>query len=51
MIHEETKEQITQWPKKVQKDNQRATKDTHKAKDRVKQTTLKSRVNLCDPYE
>ena len=30
-------EQTTQWPnEKVQKDNQRSTKQTYKAKDRVK---------------
>ena len=30
------KEQVTQWPKeKVQKDKQRSTKHTHKAKDRL----------------
>ena len=28
--------QATQWPnEKVQKDNQRSTKDTHKTKDRI----------------
>jgi len=37
------KEQITQWPKeKVQKDKQRSTKHTHKTKDRVTRTTLKT---------
>ena len=35
-------EQTTQWPKeKVQKDKQRSTKHTHKAKDRVTRTPLK----------
>ena len=32
-----SKEQTTQWPnEKVQNDNQRSTKQTYKAKDRVK---------------
>jgi len=36
-------EQTTQWPKeKVQKDKQLSTKDTHKTKDRVKRTPLKT---------
>ena len=36
-------EQKTQWPKeKVQKDKQRSTKHTHKTKDRVTQTSLKT---------
>ena len=36
-------EQTTQWPKeKVQKDKQRSTKHTHKTKDRVTQTPLKT---------
>jgi hypothetical protein len=36
-------EQTTQWPKKkVQKDKQRTTKHTHKTKDRVTQTPLKT---------
>jgi hypothetical protein len=36
-------EQTTQWPKeKVQKDKERSTKHTHKTKDRVTQTTLKT---------
>jgi hypothetical protein len=36
-------EQSTQWPKeKVQKDKERSTKHTHKTKDRVTQTTLKT---------
>ena len=35
-------EQTTQWSKeKVQKDKQRSTKHTHKAKDRVTRTPLK----------
>jgi hypothetical protein len=39
--------QTTQWSKeKVQKDKQRSTKHTHKTKDRVTQTSLKSRVSL-----
>jgi hypothetical protein len=37
------KEQTTQWPKeKVQKDKQRSTKHTYKAKDRVTRTPLKT---------
>ena len=36
-------EQTTQWPKeKVQKDRQRSTKNTHKTKDRVTRTPLKT---------
>jgi hypothetical protein len=36
-------EQTTQWPKeKVQKDKQRSTKHTHKTKDRVPKTPLKT---------
>ena len=36
-------ELTTQWPKeKVQKDKQRSTKHTHKTKDRVTQTPLKT---------
>jgi hypothetical protein len=36
-------EQTTQWPKKkVQKEKQRSTKHTHKIKDRVTRTPLKS---------
>jgi hypothetical protein len=35
--------QTTQWPKvKVQKDKQRSTKHTYKAKDRVTRTSLKT---------
>ncbi len=35
--------QTTQWPKeKVQKDKQRSTKHTYKAKDRVTRTPLKT---------
>ena len=35
--------QTTQWPKdKVQKDKQRSTKHTHKTKDRVTRTPLKT---------
>jgi len=35
--------QTTQWPKeKVQKDKQRSTKHTHKTKDRVTRTSLKT---------
>jgi len=49
-------EQSTQWPKeKGQKDKQRSTKHTHKSKDRVTRTPLKTggelrcseRVFLC----
>jgi len=36
-------EQAIQWPKeKVQKDNQRSTKHTHKTKDRATRTPLKT---------
>jgi hypothetical protein len=36
-------EQTTQWPKeKVQKDKRRSTKHTHKTKDRVTRTPLKT---------
>jgi hypothetical protein len=36
--------QTPQWPKeKEQKDKQRSTKDTHKTKDRVTRTPLKTR--------
>ena len=36
-------EQATQWPQeKVQKDKQRSTKHTHKTKDRVTRTPLKT---------
>ena len=36
-------EQTTQWPKeKGQKDKQRSTKHTHKTKDRVTRTPLKT---------
>ena len=36
-------EQTTHWPKeKVQKDKQRSTKHTHKTKDRVTRTPLKT---------
>ena len=38
-------EQTTHWPKeKVQKDKQRSTKHTHKTKDRVTRTPLKTEV-------
>ena len=37
----------TQWPKEnVQKDKQRSTKHTHKTKDRVTRTPLKTGVEL-----
>jgi hypothetical protein len=40
-------EQTTQWPKeKVQKDKQRSTKHTHKTKDRVTRTPLKTVAEL-----
>ena len=40
-------EQTTQWPKeKVQKDKQRSTKNTHKTKDWVTRTPLKTRGEL-----
>ena len=40
-------EQTTQWPKeKVQKDKQRSTKHTHKTKDRVTRTPLKTEGEL-----
>jgi hypothetical protein len=40
---QKTEEQTTQWPKeKVQKDKQRFTKQTHKTKDRVTRTPLKT---------
>ena len=41
-------EQTTQWPKeKVQKDKQRSTKHTHKIKNRVTRTPLKTG---CEPW-
>ena len=40
-------EQTTQWPKeKVQRDKQRSTKHTHKPKDRVTRTPLKTEGEL-----
>jgi hypothetical protein len=40
-------EQITQWSnEKVQKDKQRSTKHTHKTKDRVTRTPLKTEGEL-----
>ena len=40
-------EQTTQWPKeKVQKNKQRSTKHTHKTKDRITRTPLKTGVEL-----
>ena len=40
-------DQTTQWPKeKVQKDKQRTTKHTHKTKDRVIRTPLKTNNEL-----
>ena len=45
-MHSE-EEQTTQWPKeKVQKDKQRSTKHTHKTKDRVTRTPLKTAGEL-----
>jgi hypothetical protein len=42
-------EQTTQWPKeKVQKDKQRSTKHTHKTKDRVTRTPLKTGGELIN---
>ena len=41
------KEQTTQCPKeKVQRDKQRSTKHTHRTKDRVTRTPLKTGVKL-----
>ena len=41
-------EQTTQWSKeKVQKDKERSTNYTHKTKDRVTRTPLKTGVNLA----
>jgi hypothetical protein len=43
-------EQTTQWPKeKVQKEKQRSTKHTYKAKDRVTRTPLQTGVNSDAP--
>ena len=40
-------EQTTHWPKEnVQKDKQRSTKHTHKTKDRVTETPLKTESEL-----
>jgi hypothetical protein len=40
----------TQWPRENgQKDKQRSTKHTHKTKDRVTRTPLKSGVNTGAP--
>jgi hypothetical protein len=42
---QKTEEQTTQWPKeKVQKDEQRSTKHTHKTKDRVRRIPLETEV-------
>jgi hypothetical protein len=42
----------TQWPKKKgQNDKPRSTKHTHKTKDRVTRTSLKTRVNSGAPDE
>jgi len=44
-------EQTTQWPKeKVQKDKQRSSKHTHKTKDRVTRTPLKTGGELRQDY-
>jgi hypothetical protein len=41
--NDQKEEQTTQWPNEnVQKDKQRSTKHTHKAKDRGTRTTLKT---------
>ena len=43
-------QQTTQWPnKKVQKGKQRSTKLTHKTKDRITRTPLKTWVNSGAP--
>ena len=43
-------EQTTQWPtEKVQKDKQRSKKHTHKTKDRVTRTPIKTWVNTAAP--
>ena len=43
MGNQNTEGQTTQWPKeKGQKDKHKSTKHTHKAKDRVTRTSLKS---------
>jgi hypothetical protein len=45
-------EQATRWPKeKVQKDKQRSTKHTHKTKDRVTRTPLKSKKRSCNQLQ
>jgi hypothetical protein len=42
-------DQTTQWPNEtVQKDKQRSTKYTHKTKDRVTRTPLKTEVELLE---
>jgi hypothetical protein len=42
--------QTTQWPKKkVQKDKQRSTRHSHKTKDRVTRTPIKTGVNSGPP--
>jgi hypothetical protein len=42
-------DQTTQWPNEtVQQDKQRSTKYTHKTKDRVTRTPLKSGVELLE---
>jgi hypothetical protein len=47
---QKTEGQTTQWPKeKVQKTKERSTKQTHKPKDRVTRTPLKTGVNSGAP--
>ena len=47
-LHKEKEEQTTQWSKeKRQKDRQRSTKHTHKIKDRVTRTPLKTGCSSC----
>jgi hypothetical protein len=44
---QKTEEQTTQWPEeKAQKDKQRSTKHTHKTKDRITRTALKTGVPM-----
>jgi len=44
------REQTKQWPtEKVQRDKQRSTKHTHKTKDQVTRTPLKTGVNSGAP--
>ena len=43
------KKDTTQWPKKGQKDKHRSTKHTHKTKDRITQTPLKTECEISLP--